>query len=369
MPHSSGGGSHSGGSHGGGGSGGGGSRSSRRRRGYANDDSISLKPYLQNSPVYFPGAYRYARYHDGDMEYIYSSDSNLNQSGHSKTSLLWLLIYVPFIIMGIFLMSESIHLPKKMESSYSQNVEVIDKTHRVSDQEQSLVEQGASNLFKSTGVPICIVFDNNSSWKPYYRRLENYAYDLYINKYDDEDHWLIVYTDDGVDRQDVNEFSDWYFEGMQGNNTDKYLPEYLTTRFNRNLNRALTDKKNTTGYAFYYALSNMADNASKVAINFKMLPMAVFVNIFIIIHFVLVLTCILHNNRNQHNEYNEYVFCGNDTEEIAKTKEVRCPHCGGMYYKGTVISCPHCGAPLDYINESTYNGISRQWIPPQGFDK
>ena len=39
---------------------------------------------------------------------------------------------------------------------------------------------------------------------------ESYAYDEYLDLFDDEMHWLIVFSTDGDE-----EWEDWYWEGMQ----------------------------------------------------------------------------------------------------------------------------------------------------------
>ena len=255
MPHSSGGGSHGGGSHGG-------SHShSSGSRGRSSGRSVRV------GRTYFPGAYRYVRYHDGGMDYIYSNHGTLNQSGRTKLSLGLLLFYVPFIIAGFFLISQTVNIPRKMNVSYTPSVEVIDNTDRISSQDEAVITQSASELYETTGVPVCVVFDENSAWVSHYNSLENYAYDVYVNMYNDEDHWLLVYTDDGIDRQAAESFSDWYFEGMQGNNTDKYLPERLTSKFNEDLNKALVNRSNTMGQAFAIAFDEMRADAGRISFN------------------------------------------------------------------------------------------------------
>lgn len=331
MPHSSGGGSHSSGSHGG-------SHSSSSRSGGFSDRSI------RTSHIYFPGAYRYVRYHNGGMDYVYSNDSHLNKSDRSRlSSFLLLLFYVPFIITGIFMGTHAVHEPQKMSVPYAPSVEIVDNTYDVSREEQALIKRSASSLYEATGVPICVVFDRNTVWKTNYTSLENYAYDLYVNKYADEDHWLIVYTDNGVNRQDPDNFSNWYFEGMQGDNTDPYLPERITSQFDDDLNRALTDKNNSTGEAFSIAFTNMKENAEKTFVDYEMVTMSVIWNLFVVFHMFMMFFW------DPHRRYRKYMSCGNDTAEIARSKEVRCSYCGGVYYKGTVTSCPHCGAPLEMM--------------------
>ena len=63
-----------------------------------------------------------------------------------------------------------------------------------------------------------------------YKDLEKYAYDLYVNTYDDEYHWVIIYSE--PKNADPN-FNDWYFEGMQGDFTDPILSTSVTRKFNK----------------------------------------------------------------------------------------------------------------------------------------
>lgn len=89
------------------------------------------------------------------------------------------------------------------------------------------------------------------------------------------------------------------------------------------------------------AFANMKENAGKPFVDFSMLPMAVVWNLFVVFHMFMMVFW------DPHRKYRNYASCGKDTEEVARSKEVRCSYCGGVYYKGTVTSCPHCGAPLE----------------------
>ena len=345
MPHSSGGGSHSGGSSSG--------SSSSYSSSHSGGSSSSSRP----TRTYFPGAYRYVRYHDGGMDYVYSTDSTLNQPAKS---VRWVLIffYIPFFIMSFLAGYGGIQFPRKMDVSYAPTVEIVDTIGRLQPKEYAQIEKSADMLYEAIGVPIEIRIEDNSVWKDYYVSLTNYAFDVYVNTYTDEDHWLIIYSDDGIDRQDPNAFSDWYFEGMQGDNTDPYLREQLTSAFNDDMYKALLDKRNTLGDAFEYAFGRMVKNAGKISIDWDSMGSAIGISIFLIVHMYIL---VFHD---PNKKYRNYAPCGRDTEEVARSKEVRCSYCGGVYYKGTVISCPHCGAPL----EMTSTSAQTNWKPPKGFD-
>ena len=87
--------------------------------------------------------------------------------------------------------------------------------------------------------------------------------------------------------------------------------------------------------------------------------MAVIWNVFILIHMFFT---VIYDPRKK---YRDYIPCAKDTDDVAKTKEIRCAYCGGVYYKGTVISCPHCGAPLTMDSDTQTNTAG--WEQPKGF--
>lgn len=295
MPHSSGGGSHSGGSHSGGGGGHHSSSSSSR----------SSSPPVRVDRNRFPGAYRYVKDNeDGTRDYIYSDSSTL---GQKKIDWFWFLFYIPFLAAGIFLIVQVIHMPQRMDTDYPDPVTIIDALDMVSESDEALIEKSAGAVYDKTGVPVCIEFKDNDIWKGFYRSLEEYAYDKYIFLYSgDENRWLIVYTDNGVSR--FTQRSDWCFEGMQGDNTDEYLPEVITWKFNKDLTKALRNEKYTTGQAFAYSFDKLAKRAGHISINLSNLPIALFWNGFILLHmFVIVFY-------NPGRKYKKYRLCPGEDE-------------------------------------------------------
>ena len=334
MPHSSGGGSHSGGSHGGSHS----SSSSGSRGGHSG---------LRISGNRFPGAYRYVGYRDGRPDYVYSDSPRLNRHG-----IRWalLLVYIPFLLGGIYLGSLAIHIPRTMHVTHNPTVAIVDKNDMIPAGDEKLIEEGATEVYNATGVPVCVRFEDNSVWEDSYYSLERYAYDTYLDMYTDEDHWLVIYTDNRTTMDEDGGYLDWYFEGMQGDNTDKYLSESMTSQFNSDLHTMLRTQRGSIGQAFNDSFKNLAKNAKRFSINIGSLPMAFFWNIFIIFHMYFM---VFHN---PYKKYKDYVLCNDDEEDVRDwgsdtslepdsglSVVTRCPHCGHVYYKGSTLSCPRCG--------------------------
>lgn len=330
MPHSSGGGSHGGGSH---------SSSHHSSGGGSHSSGSSIR--TQNT--YFTGSHRYVRYHDGRADYIFSSSSSLNKPASKIGRFLLICFYIPFFAVGIFTATQVVEIPKPLTTHYEKNVDVVDVTDRFTDAEEQELYAELTEFYNQTGIPVTIDTEANQYWQGSYNSLENYAYDLYVNHYSDEDHWLIVYSDDLSDRQTA-EFNDWYFEGMQGYNTDGILTTSVTDKFNQNLNKQLLIKNNTTSQAFIIAFEELNKSVMKPHIVTEGILFTVFWNVFTIIHFSIMMFATGKNSK----KYKDYIACPDDDEEVAKKKEIRCEYCNGVYYRGTVTSCPHCGAALPF---------------------
>lgn len=321
MPHSSGGGSHSSGSHSGGGS----SSSS------SSSGGSSIR--YHTSSTYFPGARRYVRYKKGQPEYIYSDDIHLNEKP-SPLRFLLLIIYVPFIIAVISMFLGSINIPHQITEKYPNPVTIEDNLDVFN--ENTALADALYQFYKTTGIPVTIITENND-WMEHYDALDVYAYDLYVDRYIDEDHWVIVYTTDFDET-----FEDWHFEGMQGYNTDSILTTSVTDKFNVNLTRYLMNSGYSKAEAFTQAFKDITPGIMTVAINKSQLGFALVFCVFVTVHMTMMIRGL--SNR----KYKNYVKCPDDNIADPHEREARCEYCGGIYYIGTVTSCPHCGAPLSH---------------------
>ncbi len=211
MPHSSGGGSHGGGGHSGG-SHGGGSRGSSR-------PSISSSPY--------PGARRYRYYRHGRYHYFYTSRSG--RIFHPARLLIG-LIYLPFLIP----MSLGLASTFKSHMVVDRNIIIKDEANVLTD--EAALNQSLNRFLDKTRITPAVITVNNDEWQGSYSDLEQYAYERYLSEFNDENHWLIIYSQPEIHNSD---FIEWYWEGMQGDNTDPVLTTTVTGKFNTDFQQRL----------------------------------------------------------------------------------------------------------------------------------
>ena len=209
MPHSSGGGSGGGGSHGG-------SRGSSGPR-------ISTHP--------FRGAHRYRYLYRGETAYFYS-DRTPQQMFSWVKALFGLLVFIPFIIIILMMTYDTAIEP--YFGDFPPHVLIKDDAHVMKEPEG--LRLTLEDFYEKSGIPAAVITVNNETWQGRYPSLEKYAYDRYLQEFSDEMHWLIVYSEP---KEHPAEFTDWCWEGMQGNYTDPVLTEKLTAAFRDNLQTRL----------------------------------------------------------------------------------------------------------------------------------
>ena len=60
---------------------------------------------------------------------------------------------------------------------------------------------------------------------------------MYVTEFDDEEHWLVVYSEPTSPDPD---FNDWYWEGMQGDDTDNIITVDVADDFKDLMQKYLT---------------------------------------------------------------------------------------------------------------------------------
>lgn len=315
MPHSSGGGSHGGGSHGG---------SHHSSHGGSGGSSRSVKTH------YFPGATRYVYYRDHRPKYIYAN-YDITQK-RSKLRYALLLFYVPFFFAILSLFLTAIHHPKKMTMDYNTEI-VIEDSIAILEDEAGLKE--SLQTFRDvTGITPAVMTVYNEDWQGNYTSLENYAFDLYVNAFSDEKHWLIVYSQP---RQTDGDFVDWYWEGMQGDDTDGILTTKAADQFNDTLQKnLLRADQSTVGKAIAASFAYSSQNIMETYIDWESMFMAGIMGGFVFFHMFFMVFFDPGNKK----EYREASKCPTYVQEET------CEYCGGVYVIGTCLSCPHCSAPV-----------------------
>lgn len=313
MPHSSGGGSHGGGSHGGGHGG----------SGSSSPSGIQHK--------YYPGSHRYVYYVNKRPQYIYSKNdpTKINMQGF-LLSIVGTIFF--FIFAVVAFIASILDVPTKVKATYNNPGVVIQDNAGIITNSSRLYNE-LYVFYDKTGISPTFITVNNEDWKGNYKNLEKYAYDLYVNTYDDEYHWVIIYSE--PKNADPN-FNDWYFEGMQGDNTDKILTESITKNFNDNAYKFLLQSKQ-------YTVEDAFAEAFAKSVNGKVLAKGPYIGqIFMTFLFCICFTgvpiaCIfLSLPRKKY---------ANVMEVPITITEDTCDYCGGVYVVGIYTTCPHCGAP------------------------
>lgn len=354
MPRSSGGGSHSGGYSSSSGSSrssyssGGGSHSS----GYSSSSSsygsssysygssrsyssstIRSKPQPKVSSTMFDGATKYVYYRNNRPMYYYSDYETDIVKKHRR-----LFIWVPLLIL-ILAGLISVLKPAALSTDYDTTVWVSDTLHIIDD-ENSLFD--ALEAFRdATGITPCVVTISNESWKDYYIDLSAMAFDIYVNEFEDEKHWLIIYSEPETPDP---AFNDWYWEGIQGDETVYIITEQCADDFGITLQRYLTNKKYSVGEAFTMAFNDLTPVVMKNAEVDSSAALGAAVV------FALLLWCAIKRTAPFTKTPTRPKSMPAGAKPVKRrAKEINCEYCGGVYLTDH-LNCPYCGAGRKAIN-------------------
>ena len=346
MPHSSGGGSHSGGSHSSHSShSGGGSR-------HSGGGSSSSGSSRRTSSTPFPGCKRYL-YYKNDKPCLVYSNYDIRKSDKSTfiaAIIICAIVFLPFIILSAFFMVKAFSFPKKIEySKYKHKTpEFVIEDNLGVIENRSNLEKSMEEFYDTTGVVPAVITVTNDTWNQDYKSLEAYAYDVYVNRFPDEVHWLFVYST--AEKEDG--FDDWYWEGMQGDNTDPVLTTERVDAFTESLNtRLLQRSKYSVDDAFAITFDEYRPVMMKMQVNKKNIILGSVM--FITMSAVAGLTIATSKPHKVPDDYKKAVPC-----ELKAVYQASCNFCGGMYIVGMHTGCPHCGAaipPQSYIQDPQGN--------------
>ena len=317
MPHSSGGGSHGGGGHGGHGGGGHGGAAARTSR------------------TSFPGARKYVYYRSGKPVLLYTN-YDYTKSGNTAVCILVAGYFALAALTMVFVAFTMIFGPFKIRTNYDTTIVIEDNADLISTSEEKELKKALKDFFNKTGIAPAVVTVNNEDWQDDYKNLEKYSYDLYLDMFKDEKHWLIVYSEP----VEPDYFNDWYWEGMQGDRTDGVLTEKKTSKFNKSLQKKLTAR---TKYTVGEALTESFEEFNKVVMakdNNGIMAVVFFVITGLfggLSAFFIILGIRLKK------QYKSSFEC---KEEVVRQR--KCSYCGGIYVIGHHNNCPHCQAQIPY---------------------
>ena len=322
MPHSSGGGSHSSGSHSSGGS-----------------SSHSSGPSNHTYKQYRPGCRTYVRYINNRPTYIYSN-YDVTKKPSIFSTIFVLVFIIPYLFLSLIALFEGITTslipPSKLESNYSlYNTYVEDTIDIFAEEEEAKLSNELKDFYNITGVqPVLLTVDTSLLYN--YSSAENYAYDLYLNTFErgDEDKWLLVYITDAN-----SEWEDWYYEGMQGDNTSSIITETIGEKFtDRVVNNLTARSKMSIADSFIESFDYIESNGlMDIEPSYEILLVSIVMLTFAVYTFYKAVI----DPYVQYNKNKDYIECPK-----GKPIEDTCDYCNGVYVIGSVNSCPHCGATL-----------------------
>ena len=287
MPHSSGGGSHGGGSHGshGGSSGSGGV-----------------------SHHYYPGARRYRRhYRNGSRpdDYVYS------RSLPRATGIINIVMTVVFgsMFTTIFGFSLASSAPKKLDVDYPEpEYRVFDFANLIDDDAD--LEDALAEYNDTTGICPVIYTVTDEEWEDDYVDLEACSYSYYVDRFNDEKHFVIVFSvpQDQIEAYKSGELevADFSWEATQGDETDYIITEKEFSEFADNVMDKLEGGDRPED-AFTYAFEKFTDSADKLLNPSAVQKMSrftplLFVSLFFIIPIVMMIASVIKNKNIEYEE-------------------------------------------------------------------
>lgn len=238
MPHGHGGGSSGGGSFSHSSSHGGGGGSSQRY-----------------SRRYFSGAKRFRYYGFGGRErYIYCSQAPTPLSiGGFILELFFALIFVLSGFIIVFFAITECSPPQKLSAQCAgygnhivDNISVIDN--------KAQLEQTLNEFESKTGICPCIVTVNHEYWQVKYADIEQAAFNEYVTRFVDEQHFLILYSAASKSPE-----TNWAWYDMSGDDTDRIITNSHFKKFQKDLQSGLSSSGSSVGAAFDAAFKNACD--------------------------------------------------------------------------------------------------------------
>ncbi len=279
------------------------------------------------------------------------------------TIIIGFVLAIMAIVMAFSFMTKT--EGGKLSLPYDHAIVIDDRANMLEYDEEQSLEKYLKEFQDKTGVTVCVVTRNFIDRYMGYD-CEKEAYNCYVERWDDEKHWLIYYVGDALDRSD-----DWEWNLMCGDDCVGVLSRAEENAFTNNFHRYLVA---SSRYSFeeciVSALSELKiDTASKWIYREDVIindvnrggePVDKFMIIFFVVFFavgaILIVAAIVVAVKKPSGEalakMNAYVT----PNPIAPVQEDTCEYCGGIYVVGTVLSCPHCAAPLKAHNSIQYPG-------------
>lgn len=307
--------------HGGGGghSGGGGHHSSYHGGSSGSQSHYSKRPFRNSRPfVYYVGHRPYVVYSDIDPR-------------KSKPTIIFPLIIISImaIVEPVMVFSTAFHNPKKNTAPHDEGLVINDRTNVITDSEKIQLKSIFTEFHEKTGVMPAIMTVSDKEWSR--GDLEDYAFLQYTTKWEDESHWLVVYS-----AKEGTEKTNWSYEIMQGYDSDDILYDSIKDRYFHPVLCDSLDGNYSVGESFIRAFNSLLPH---------LMEKEFFVEGEMIFFTVLWESIILLAGYGVVSSFIKEKAM-TKAEPIPEGQSVelkKCPNCGVSYYKGTVDHCHKCG--------------------------
>ena len=202
-----------------------------------------------------------------------------------------LIIYIPFFIIAIMMIAQSVHIPAKVQVSnehianYDPAIQITDNIGVLSETDKQQMYGIFAKIRDKTGVIPSFISISNSDWDQN-TTLEQEAYDLYVNNFPDECHILVVYS---TDPEASSSYDDWHFEIMVGDNAGNGSKGIFTgdtvSDLRSDLQKYFTARtRYTIGQAVTAAFSNRLPSLMSTRINWDGILFGAFILLFISVY-------------------------------------------------------------------------------------
>ena len=286
---------------------------------------------------FYPGANRYVYYRNGNPQYNFSDRPYTPETvkkGKIRTiisniiSLIWSVILIVFGVLS---------LPQKVQLDYNTEIVINDSARLLTDAEEAEMEEVFCAFQDKTGVTPAFFTINIKELKTRGENLHDYAYNLYINTFEDEKHWLVVYCKDNVEQT-------WSWEGMIGDDCRSIITTDLENEFTKQMQKNLRNDSMTLSAAVMDTFDQIGKKAGKIS--GSKIPTLIFAfgggGLML---FIAVKTIISKAKENPEDDPRiNSVQC--PTAE-AEPEMVKCEYYGGTFVAGAHTTCPHCGAAIE----------------------
>ena len=260
---------------GGGGSRGGGSRGGGSRGGRGRSGSRNSTRRLSRRR--FPGAMRYSYIgRNGDTQYIYTDRPMKKKPLFAL--IFEMIFFIPFVaiffvIPGAFM--PDLFPPKPLESNVSYETSYITDTIDVIDNEREVVET-LKEFHQKTGIAPHILTINHDEWAKH-DSFEIYALEKYYDMFYDEEHFLLVYSEEYYEEGD---YTDWAWECVIGDYTIDILTENKLSKFNDDFYEELSRSSSPLSADIITVFSDPETRFMKADINLESLFSGLFFMLF-----------------------------------------------------------------------------------------